>query len=545
MSLSIALRAGVVYTCALLLARTGPPAGRRVALITASVLVLALPLLSFGPRWPAPRHTPEAVLAAVGALQEPALGGLSAAAPSAAGPVALSSVLFAVWAIGCAVAVARLVADLLAAGRLRSSAVDRRGDVAYSAAIDVPVAIGLLRPLVLLPLAAESWTQERLHLVLAHERAHTGGRDNLWLLVARIAACLHWFDPLAWRTAAELRDACEHRADDVTLAGGVDPAEYAHTLVALARRAPAAAVAMARPSRLEGRVRAVLGERRPPGRLGSGLRAVAVAGLALVAATAPASAPGIVPPGLSAALEREADLLMATHQPEGVVVLVLDARTGVVLARAVRGGVGERRMAPGSVLKPFVVAAALEAGIPESAQLADGDMASILERSSNAGAVDIAAHVGRPAVAEMFVRVGLPAPASLGLDELTLGAAPVTPLEVATAWTHLAGHGAVPGPIAARTRELLVGAVEGEHATGSRAAVPGVRVAGKTGTAPLVGPDGAVQADRTLASFVGLVPADDPDLVVLVAVAGPRGDAWGGVVAAPSFRRIVEGFGPF
>ena len=128
-------------------------------------------------------------------------------------------------------------------------------------------------------------------------------------------------------------------------------------------------------------------ERRPPGRLGSGLRAVAVAGLALVAATAPASAPGIVPPGLSAALEREADLLMATHQPEGVVVLVLDARTGVVLARAVRGGVGERRMAPGSVLKPFVVAAALEAGIPESAQLADGDMASILERSSNAGAV--------------------------------------------------------------------------------------------------------------------------------------------------------------
>jgi cell division protein FtsI/penicillin-binding protein 2 len=42
---------------------------------------------------------------------------------------------------------------------------------------------------------------------------------------------------------------------------------------------------------------------------------------------------------------------------------------------------------------------------------------------------------------------------------------------------------------------------------------------------------------------VGLVPADDPDLVVLVSVAGPQGDAaWGGVVAAPAFRRIVEGF---
>jgi membrane peptidoglycan carboxypeptidase len=212
-----------------------------------------------------------------------------------------------------------------------------------------------------------------------------------------------------------------------------------------------------------------------------------------------------------------------------------------VIGQAQRGGLAQRAVAPGSVLKPFGVVAALEAGIPRDHAFADGDMASILERSSNVGALQITTAAGRPALDDVLGRVGLPAPASLSLERLTLGEVLVTPLQVASAWTHLSGRGAISPQIAAATREMLVGAVSGEQATGRQAAVPSVQVAGKTGTAPLVGADGAVVPGRYLASFVGLVPADAPQLVILVSVAGPRGqEVWGGVVAAPAFRRIVE-----
>ncbi|MEQ1571291.1 MAG: penicillin-binding transpeptidase domain-containing protein [Myxococcota bacterium] len=531
MSVWLALAAGAVYASALLFARNGSPASRRAVWATAAVMVLALPLGSLAPRWPAPAAASNGVLGAVGALQEPASGAVPALSASAPW---LGSALLVGWALGAALALARVAADLVAVHQLRASAVDHRGDVAYTAAIDVPMAVGVARPVVLLPLAARGWTAERLALVLAHERAHTSGHDNLWLLIARLAAAVHWFDPLGWWAVAELRDACEHRADDLTLAGGADRDTYARTLVELARRAPAAAFAMARPSRLEQRVRAVLGERPRTGALGVAVRAAAVATLAVGVATAAPSA-SRVPTGLAERLEREADRLMTLHHPEGVALLVLDARTGAIVGRADRGGITDRPMPPGSVVKPFVVAAALEAGVPADQAFTDGTMASILERSSNTGAQAVAARVGRGAIEDLFHRVGLPV-SDAPLDALALGSAPATPVQVAAAWTHLAGHGAIPAAAAAQTREWLVGAVEGPNATGGRAAVPGVRVAGKTGTAPLAN-------DEVSASFVGLVPADDPDFVVLVTVAGPDGDErWGGVVAAPAFRRIVDGW---
>jgi cell division protein FtsI/penicillin-binding protein 2 len=196
----------------------------------------------------------------------------------------------------------------------------------------------------------------------------------------------------------------------------------------------------------------------------------------------------------------------------------------------------QRELSPGSVLKPFTVVAALEAGISRDHAFGDGDMASILERSSNAGALQIAALAGKPSIDAVFGRVGMPVPAGVSLERLALGdGVRVTPLQLETAWSHLSGHRAISPEIAAQTREMLVRAVVGEQATGKQAAVPGVAVAGKTGTAPLA--DGG-----HLASFVGLVPADDPELVILVCVARPQGEAvWGGVVAAPAFRSIVEG----
>jgi cell division protein FtsI/penicillin-binding protein 2 len=74
--------------------------------------------------------------------------------------------------------------------------------------------------------------------------------------------------------------------------------------------------------------------------------------------------------------------------------------------------------------------------------------------------------------------------------------------------------------------------------TGTEAAVPGYTVAGKTGTAAK--PENGVYVRKYVASFVGLVPAAKPRLVVLAAVDEPKGQIWGGVVAAPVFRDIAR-----
>jgi cell division protein FtsI (penicillin-binding protein 3) len=77
--------------------------------------------------------------------------------------------------------------------------------------------------------------------------------------------------------------------------------------------------------------------------------------------------------------------------------------------------------------------------------------------------------------------------------------------------------------------------------TGTKAAIPGFRVAGKTGTAQKVDPrTGAYSSALSIGSFVGFVPADSPRLAMIVVIDEPQGEAWGGVVAAPVFRRVGE-----
>ena len=94
---------------------------------------------------------------------------------------------------------------------------------------------------------------------------------------------------------------------------------------------------------------------------------------------------------------------------------------------------------------------------------------------------------------------------------------------------------------AAQVREILTTVVEG--GTGQAARINGFRVAGKTGTAQKVDPKTrAYSRSDYMSSFVGFVPADDPALVILVVVDRPRTNHYGGVVAAPVFRRIaIEG----
>ena len=77
--------------------------------------------------------------------------------------------------------------------------------------------------------------------------------------------------------------------------------------------------------------------------------------------------------------------------------------------------------------------------------------------------------------------------------------------------------------------------------TGRPAYVDGYRVGGKTGTAQKVGPDGRYMANNHIVSFIGFAPADDPEIVVLVAIDNPKNTIqFGGVVAAPIVGRIIE-----
>ena len=70
--------------------------------------------------------------------------------------------------------------------------------------------------------------------------------------------------------------------------------------------------------------------------------------------------------------------------------------------------------------------------------------------------------------------------------------------------------------------------------------IPGYQVAGKTGTAQKPSPTGGYSSGKYVASFVGMVPASNPRLVILVMVDEPHGLIWGGWVAAPAFQKIAQ-----
>lgn len=93
--------------------------------------------------------------------------------------------------------------------------------------------------------------------------------------------------------------------------------------------------------------------------------------------------------------------------------------------------------------------------------------------------------------------------------------------------------------VAEQLTEMLTQAVE--TGTGQKAAVSGVRIAGKTGTAEKVDHERHTYfANRYISSFAGFLPADNPRYVLLIVVDDPRGEYYGGVVAAPIFGGIVK-----
>jgi len=132
-----------------------------------------------------------------------------------------------------------------------------------------------------------------------------------------------------------------------------------------------------------------------------------------------------------------------------------------------------------------------------------------------------------------------------------------SPLQLAAAYAAVANDGQLVQPhlvrgsnqpwkrqvvsplVAAELRDML--SVTVEDGTGKQAQVRGYDVAGKTGTAQKVKEDGSGYAeDRYIASFVGMVPADAPQLVILVMVDEPATQHLGAYVAAPAFAKIAD-----
>jgi len=96
-------------------------------------------------------------------------------------------------------------------------------------------------------------------------------------------------------------------------------------------------------------------------------------------------------------------------------------------------------------------------------------------------------------------------------------------------------------PETAQKITKMMETVTGDGGTGTKAALDGFRVAGKTGTAQKVDPvTHTYSPTKRIGSFVGFVPADKPKLTIAIIIDEPQGVKYGGVVAAPAFRSIAQ-----
>jgi beta-lactamase regulating signal transducer with metallopeptidase domain/uncharacterized tellurite resistance protein B-like protein len=163
--------------------------------------------------------------------------------------------------------------------------------------VPVPATWGLRGATVVLPAGHDAWPAATLKRVLLHELAHIQRRDCLTHLLGDVARALRWYDPLAWLAVHRQRVESERACDDRVLAGGATASSYAQDLLQLGRALrsrpalPPAALAMARTSRLGGRIGVILDARRPRGRVGR----IAAAWVGTAALAVASGAAGLTP----------------------------------------------------------------------------------------------------------------------------------------------------------------------------------------------------------------------------------------------------------
>ncbi|HET9743991.1 MAG TPA: M56 family metallopeptidase [Terriglobales bacterium] len=174
----------------------------------------------------------------------------------------------------------------------RDLGIRREVTVLASVELDVPIAVGLFDPRIVLSPQSEEWTETRRQAVLCHELAHIQRLDAWTQLLGVLAMAIYWFNPLVWIVSRLMRADRERACDDVVLAFGTPASEYAHELLeivsTLVRPQPAAALAMARRSQLEGRVLSLLNPKVAHNRLPS--KAAVLLSGAVVAVALPLAA---------------------------------------------------------------------------------------------------------------------------------------------------------------------------------------------------------------------------------------------------------------
>jgi cell division protein FtsI (penicillin-binding protein 3) len=93
---------------------------------------------------------------------------------------------------------------------------------------------------------------------------------------------------------------------------------------------------------------------------------------------------------------------------------------------------------------------------------------------------------------------------------------------------------------AAKTLREMMETVVSDEGTAPLAGIPGYRVAGKTGTSQVVDPNCKCYSRDVIASFIGMAPAEDPEIVVAVAIHHPRNGRYGGMLAGPVFKEVAQ-----
>jgi cell division protein FtsI (penicillin-binding protein 3) len=314
---------------------------------------------------------------------------------------------------------------------------------------------------------------------------------------------------------------------------------------------------------------------------------------------------------------RELKAAVLRHKAASGMAVMLDVASGEVLAmvnqptfnpndRADQDPDRRRNRAvtdpfePGSTIKPFTVAAALAHHSFDPHRVIDTspgylrvarhtvrdvhnygalDMAGVIRKSSNVGAVQIGLSMTPAQMWESFARFGFGVPTSTGfpgeasgllraaqswrqVEQVTMAfgyGVSGTALQLARAYAALASGGllrpvsflavsaseqpagerALPADVAAEVNAMLEGVV-GPGGTATKAAIAGYRVAGKTGTTHIAA-GGSYDRRRYLATFAGFAPVSNPRLVLLVNLRDPQGAYYGGEVAAPVFQSVMAG----